>query len=274
MDALRPCLFGIEPSRCEICAEFTELFFDVAACKLAAGSRDGVGELCSDLRFRSQYLEPNPGTIEHWREEHHFYKPDIDRRVLFLCESPKNQLPRNDLGGNKCYETRRFAYDAGAGNVISGLRSWDRQNKRAEVFLAARTPARESFVNYDFESGRYHGMFGDIGLQNCVITNVVLCAPLSGPKPKALVGHCAGTFLTRLLRVVKPLTVVALGGDTADWYAQYRGRWNPQAPEAVEIFHYSVRPKDVPRRYESWSSAAAKLRRSLPQEPLWLHESH
>jgi hypothetical protein len=265
------CLFDLTDGGCQTCDQLRGLFWDVNRCKASGGQRAGTRAICDSLRFRTQYFEPNPATLGHWRDVHGFYKPDIDRRVLFVCESPKKQRERPELDNDRCYSTRGFTWESGSG-TISGFRTWDRVNPRAEVFLAARTPRRQSFTNYAFESSEYHGLFGDLGLQNCLITNVVLCASVDGPKPRAFVQHCAGEFLTRTLDLVKPIEVVVLGGDAAKWYGEYR-TVHSAAPVAREIFHYSVRPKDAPSRLASWRACAADLKRSLPADPAWFHAS-
>lgn len=44
---------------------------------------------CPSLRVRSYYFEPNPETAGAWRSEG-LYQDEIDRRVMFFCESPSS----------------------------------------------------------------------------------------------------------------------------------------------------------------------------------------
>lgn len=58
---------------------FWALFDDVRRCKEAC--------TCPDLFIRGYYFEPNPRTIGDWQREGR-YLGEIDRRVMFVCESP------------------------------------------------------------------------------------------------------------------------------------------------------------------------------------------
>jgi uracil-DNA glycosylase len=58
---------------------FHDLMGDIRSCKRA--------RTCPSLTSRGYYFEPNPVTIDQWRAEG-LYKSPIDRRVVFVSESP------------------------------------------------------------------------------------------------------------------------------------------------------------------------------------------
>lgn len=135
-----------------------ELWNDVGRCKAA--------ETCPRLVVRTYWFEPNPGTIDQWQREARF-SPSIDRRVVFVCESPTTHAagpPDFDVPAAK----------------TSGWRCWGGYN---------------ASVTDDFWTMRTR-----FNLQNCWITNVVKCG--AGPgreKPdEREVGNCS-VFLKREL---------------------------------------------------------------------------
>jgi uracil-DNA glycosylase family 4 len=67
---------------------FADLLREMQACK------EGKAR-CPSLRIRALYFEPNPTTIGDWRAGVHgvkAYPSTIDRRVMFVCESPGGQI--------------------------------------------------------------------------------------------------------------------------------------------------------------------------------------
>lgn len=58
---------------------FGQLFQEMRRCKEA--------RTCRSLVIRPYYFEPNPETAEEWRAQGSFLG-EIDRRVVFVCESP------------------------------------------------------------------------------------------------------------------------------------------------------------------------------------------
>ena len=66
---------------------FAQLMAEIRACK--------ERRTCRALRVRSFYFEPNPVTVGDWRagtDEFKAYAGPIDRRVVFVCESPGKQV--------------------------------------------------------------------------------------------------------------------------------------------------------------------------------------
>jgi uracil-DNA glycosylase family 4 len=58
---------------------FSQLLQDVRRCK--------VNQSCPALHVRQYYWEPNPETANEWSAEGR-YTGDLDRRAVFVCESP------------------------------------------------------------------------------------------------------------------------------------------------------------------------------------------
>lgn len=67
--------------------EFARLFADIRSCKQR--------KTCPELTTRALYFEPNPSTAAEWAERSLFLRP-IDRRVMFVCESPSNWTDRGE----------------------------------------------------------------------------------------------------------------------------------------------------------------------------------
>ena len=64
---------------------FARLMNDIRQCKNA--------KTCPKLKTRQYYFEPNSFTISDWKRKDLFQKT-IDRRVVFVCESPGPSAPR------------------------------------------------------------------------------------------------------------------------------------------------------------------------------------
>jgi uracil-DNA glycosylase len=68
--------------------QFAVLMNDILRCKSA--------KLCPSLSIRQFYFEPNPSTISDWRKKNLYVKA-IDRRAVFVCESPGPSAHRAPL---------------------------------------------------------------------------------------------------------------------------------------------------------------------------------
>ncbi len=66
---------------------FGELMADIRSCK--------ERRTCPSLKSRRYYFEPNPVSAAEWRALH-LYSGPIDRRVVFVCESPGPQFASED----------------------------------------------------------------------------------------------------------------------------------------------------------------------------------
>src|SRR5688572_25088462 len=90
--------------------DWQALFEDEAACK--------ARQTCRRLGVRELYFEPNPGTLQQWQERHGFYRPGLDRRVVFVAENPSDRRSDppdfliGDMSGWRCWDytsqDRRF----------------------------------------------------------------------------------------------------------------------------------------------------------------------
>ena len=129
--------------------DWNELIKAEAECK-ARGT-------CPRLAIRELYFEPNPGTRSHWFERYGFYGAGIDRRVMFVAESPSDRRHRADAAD---FEV----------NGLKGWRCWD-YTAQDERFRAARQ--------------RY-------GFEHCLITNAVKCGLPRPSTPANLTGSEAG----------------------------------------------------------------------------------
>ena len=74
---------------------FGRLMTQIRQCKAA--------RTCPQLTSRRYYFEPNPTTATEWRGSG-LYLADIDRRVVFVCESPGRQFSSiNDVTPSRCW---------------------------------------------------------------------------------------------------------------------------------------------------------------------------
>lgn len=118
--------------------------------------------MCPRLKIRELYFEPNPSTIGHWREKYGFYERGIDRRLVFVAESPSDSRDRSDAADFDVLGRR-------------GWSCWD-YTKKDDKFRRAR---------------EQHGF------QHCLITNAVKCGV---PRPSTHANlteagaSCARTF--------------------------------------------------------------------------------
>lgn len=75
---------------------FNNLFQDLLKCK--------GNKTCKNLTCRGYYFEPNSYTLNTWQKEG-LYKNGIDRRAIFVCESPgpSQRLPKNSTVVERCW---------------------------------------------------------------------------------------------------------------------------------------------------------------------------
>lgn len=192
---------------------------DEAACKRA--------RTCSRLEIRHLFHEPNEHTLPTWQREHAFYREGIDRRVVFVCESPSDRRDRT--------EKPHFVVDGQPGWICWNL-TW--QDKRF----------REARVRYGFE--------------NCLITNAVKCGLVRPSTPAKLtdeeISACAG-FLAREIATVRPAVVACMGGSP---YRIVREKVLPRLnypPAVLRLTHYSHRCSNQELRHR-WDEEFDRLR--------------
>lgn len=92
--------------------QFAALMDDILKCKKA--------RRCPSLDIRQYYFEPNPSTIADWKIKNLFVE-GIDRRVVFVCESPGSSAHKAPIGSvetcfyqsprDKRFEEARCKYD-------------------------------------------------------------------------------------------------------------------------------------------------------------------
>ncbi len=174
-------------------------------------ARCKVARTCPRLEVRELFFEPNPFTIEAWRRNHGFYVQGIDRRVVFVCESPSDRRDRNDA----------------ADFEIAGQRGWVCWN-----YTAQDRRFREARVRH--------------GFQDCLVTNAVKCGRPTPSTPAELTDeeaeNCSAHLIAELT-AVRPIVVACLG-DSAFRIAVLRVL--PRlafAPLPVLLSHYSYRGK-------------------------------
>ena len=69
---------------------FALLMNDIMECK--------ASKRCPSLKIRQFYFEPNPFTISRWKSEKGLFAKVIDRRVVFVCESPGPSAHESQIG--------------------------------------------------------------------------------------------------------------------------------------------------------------------------------
>lgn len=221
-------------------ADIAALWEDVGVCK----SR----KTCSRLGVRTYWFEPNPGTLASWQREQRF-SPGVDRRVLFVCESPTKHASGSP----------DFALP---GAQIDGWRCWGGYNATVtDGFWRART--------------KY-------GLQNCWITNIVKCGagPGLGKPVSEEVLNCS-PFLRREIEILQPSVIALVGkGDTVKFFKQSIKSLSfvhPQ-PTVIPITHYSYarRPGGRGQMDQIWApefgAILNELRKRGQDDPVWLEE--
>lgn len=73
---------------------FAKLLEEIRMCKNR--------QTCPNLSSRGYYYEPNYETISKWKQEG-LYKGFLDRRVIFVCESPGPQFTNEATSISRCW---------------------------------------------------------------------------------------------------------------------------------------------------------------------------
>ena len=207
----------------------------MAACK--------AGGKCPRLAVRELFFEPNPRTLSVWQAKNGFYASGIDRRVVFVCESPS--------------EVRRYTPPEFVVGGVEGYRCWSGHNPKAVPFLEVR----ERF-----------------GLQNCLVTNAVKCGVPRPSTPSRLteieMKNCS-SFLGRELESVRPEVVACVGGKARAIFERYSRRRLSFSPAIVQLTHYSFRGSSA-ERDRRWQAEFERVRGELrersvsAERPVWI----
>ena len=202
--------------------QLTQVFNDEARCK--------ANRMCERLAVREYFFEPNDATLGVWVQRNGLYREGIDRRVVFVCESPsqidKTQVPDFLVGG------------------IAGYRCWAGYNPRSAPFLAARK--------------RY-------GFENCLITNTVKCGVPRPSTPAHLtMSECraCAPFLVREIETVQPTVVACVGGSARRIFDEYTLARLSFRPSIVTVTHYAFRGTAVEREAR-WKTEFGSIQRAL-----------
>ena len=173
--------------------DLSKVIEQIKECKLK--------KTCSELDESRQYFfEPNSITIQDWQKYEKTFLQGIDRRVVFVCESPggfaKGVVPANfPSDGSKLY--RAWAtFDPNPGINNSKLRN----NKKFKEFRDLA------------------------GLSNCHITNICKCGKIpSNRKPRrhteSEIDNCS-IFLKKELNIINPSLIVAVGKKVFDYLTE------------------------------------------------------
>ena len=216
--------------------ELQDLLQREAACK--------QGKTCPRLEVRELFFEPNHHTLSHWRKHGTgpFYTNGIDRRLVFVAESPSNRRPRSD------------AADFNVGGQ-RGWRCWDYTRQDANF-----REARERH-----------------GFQDCLITNAVKCGPLRLPaKLTDKEASSCSQFLRAELEAIKPFIVACVGGSAMKLFQSHTLPSLSFNPVVVRVPHYSFRGGKT-AFLARWDAEFARIKVALaargvsPDEPLYLH---
>jgi uracil-DNA glycosylase len=177
---------------------------------------------CSRLAIRELYFEPNHETLAHWANEYGFYKQGIDRRVVFIAESPSDRKGRADAP--------HFSV-----NGAKGWRCWDYtgQDKRFREFRVKN------------------------GLQNCLITNAVKCGVPLPSTPAHLTtkeAQCCSRFLRQELEAIRPIVVACMGDSAFRIFMEHTLPCLSFTPVPILLTHYSARGSLEGLKYASRDS--------------------
>lgn len=223
---------GVAPPTSDGAANLASVLRDEARCKAA--------HTCPRLTtppngVSSRFHEPNARTIKTWQDSDGAFKHGIDRRVVFVCESPSktNDPPVPD-----------FEIEG-----VAGYRCWSGYNARStDPFTEFRR------IN---------------GFDNCLITNVVKCGVQSG-KPTAEEIRACSLFLYRELSSIGPDVIAVLGRPTIKMIKTSRRYWPgvlASAPAVLYMTHYSATRYRMtePELWERWTAEAAAIKQALVQ---------
>jgi hypothetical protein len=205
--------------------ELRRVFMNEARCK--------ASRACARLDVREYFFEPNPATMDRWVQRNGLYRDGLDRRVVFVCESPSQV----NKAGSPDFHVEG----------IDGYTCWAGYNPRTAPFLEVRK---------------------QFGLENCMITNAVKCGVPRPSTPSRLTesecGACA-PFLARELEAVHPRIVACVGGATRNVFDRQTLARLSFRPMVATITHYSFRGsrQDLQSRWQSeFREIAAELQRS------------
>jgi hypothetical protein len=177
---------------------------------------------CEGLSCRGFYFEPNRKTIQKWQEEG-LYKKGIDRRVIFVCESPGpgSYIDPEDIDVKRCW-------------------SEENANPRSKGRLKRFRKLRESY-----------------GFENCYITNVVKCGPRNGSyHSQEEIKECS-KFLAKELEIIQPRIIIAVGRNAENILRKcHMELIKSQGCELIEVMHYS---RGNPQR--DWDKQNKKIKR-------------
>ncbi len=211
---------------------------------LAAQAQCKKRETCPDLGLRRLFFEPNPGTLDSWRDKHGFYLKGIDRRIMFVCESPSDRRKEG-------IDPKHFEVEG-----LPGWICWD--------FTAQDMRFREARKRYGFE--------------NCWITNTVKCGPRGNLRPGGPTDREAencSTFLQQEIEFVRPCALACMGDRAFRILLKYTLPFLTHTPAVVPLTHYSARGS-LAALEERWVEEFGRLRQTLlsrgisEAEPVWL----
>jgi len=193
---------------------FWQLFQEVQQCK--------EKHPCAYLNKRAYYWEPNSFTVDDWRKAH-LYLGDIDRRVVFVCESPGGPRPQD---------------------------------------LRPTTP-RRCWAGKGFRDKRFEEVRKENGFQDCYITNSVKCGVRQRDRQGAVhtddeINGCI-SFLLRELELIQPLVVVGVGANAAAILRKWCLPRMKIRPALFRVTHYSARGRTIDL-WEKWKQEFQALK--------------
>ncbi len=206
---------------------WSALMEDVAACKAA--------ETCPRLGVREYFSEPNPWTLDLWRSDG-LYVDGIDRRVIFICESPSHIEKQTPADFDYCGRP--------------GYRAWG-------GFL----------TGYDNKTWRFLKTRYLYGLENCPIVNVVKCGFPGKVENKPTDGESTrcSRFLVKEIELLRPPVIVLVGKLAEDYYAKHSASQLSYKPpvEPERVTHYSPRNMSEKDLFGTWEREFEQIRAKL-----------
>lgn len=191
-------------------------------------ARCKAAETCPRLKIRELYFEPNPHTEVWWRKERGFYKKGVDRRVVFVAESPSG-----------AWGNAKEAHFTVAGQ--KGLRNW------------AATGRDERFTQFRIK----------YGFQDCLMTDAVKCgAPSTPAQINGKEAAACSKFLRQELEILRPTVVACLGGEAMRLFIEHTLPYLSFSPVPIRLHHYSYRGtlKELNAR---WQTQVNRIRAAL-----------
>lgn len=189
------------------------------------------GKTCKGLTCRAFYFEPNRFTINKWREDG-LYKKGIDRRVIFVCESPGPNSPPED-------------------DDIDVKRCWGEENANPDSIWRLK---------------RFHKLRESYGLENCYITNVVKCGPRKDKSHDMKEIINCSKFLEKEIEIIKPKLIIAVGRKAEKILRKYHMELiKSQGSELFEVMHYSI---GNPQR--DWDKKYKEIKKIISPSPKFI----